>query len=191
MRQELKMEELGYVRWRQRHVRWGTSQGQFPEFIRTGKAQHRGRGHRNKLSCQPDTVPSFELCPLSMQLRGKCPCGAQSRMGNQISDPPTAPGSLPSQLGPPKLHWCWSWNFSTLSTWCEEPTHWKRPWCRERLKAGGEGDDRIKWLDGITDSMDMSLSKLWELLINRETWHATVHGVTKSQTRLRDWTELN
>ena len=38
--------------------------------------------------------------------------------------------------------WCWSWNFNTLATWCEELTHWKRPWCWERLKLGGEGDDR-------------------------------------------------
>ena len=39
--------------------------------------------------------------------------------------------------------WCWSWNSNTLSTWCKELTHWKRPWCWERLKAGGEGDDRV------------------------------------------------
>ena len=83
----------------------------------------------------------------------------------------------------------WSWRSNSLVTWCEELTHWKRPWFWERLKAGGEGDDRMRWLGSITDLMDMNFNKLQELVKDRKAWHAAIHGVTKTW---HEWvTELN
>ena len=90
----------------------------------------------------------------------------------------------------PETHWndwYWSWSSNTSATWCKQPTHWKRLWCWENLRAGGEWGDRRYWLSVITNSMDMSSSKFQEIVQDREAWCAAVHAVTKSQRQLRYW----
>ena len=88
-----------------------------------------------------------------------------------------------------KKDWCWSWHSNTLATWCEELTHLKRPWCWERLKAGGEGDDR-----GWDGWMALPTQWTWVWVNSRSWWWTGRPGVVQSMGLQRvghDWaTEL-
>ena len=95
-----------------------------------------------------------------------------------------------SVLGVHWRDWCWSWNSNTLATWCRELTHWKRPWCWEGLRAGGEGDDR-----GWGDWMASPTRWTW-VWVDSGSWWWTgrpgVLGFMGSQRVRHDWaTELN
>ena len=94
----------------------------------------------------------------------------------------------------PDIHWkdwCWSWNCNTLATCCQERTYWKRPWCWERLKSGGEGED--KWWDGWMSSVSQWT---WVWVSSGNWWWTGKPDMlqfmgSQSQTRLSKWTELN
>ena len=124
-----------------------------------------------------------ELMPLN------CGVGEGSWECLGLQGDPTSPSYRRSVL----IHWkdlCWSWNSNTLATSCEDLTHWKRPWCWERLRAGGEGDDR-GW-DGCMASLTQWT---WVCIISRSWWWTRRPGVLRfmglQRVRHDRATELN
>ena len=100
----------------------------------------------------------------------------------------SSPSKRRSVLGVHWKDWCWSWGSNTLATWCKQLTHWKRPWCWERLKAGREGDDRGWETASLTQWT-------WVWASSGRWWRTGKPGMLQSmglqrQTQLSDWTTI-
>ena len=119
-----------------------------------------------------------------------CGVGEDSWKSLGLQGDPTSQSLRKSVLNIHWKDWCWSWNPNTLATWCEELTHLRRPWCWERLKAGGEGDDR-----GWDGWMTSPTRWTWVCVSSGSWWWTEKPGVLQSMESQRirhDWvTELN
>ena len=119
-----------------------------------------------------------------------CSVGEDSWESLRLQGDPASPSQRRSVLGVHWKDWCWSWNSNNLATWCEELTHWKRPWCWEILRAGREGDDR-----GWDGWMASRTRWTWVWVNSGRWWWTGRPGMLRfmgSQRGGHDWaTELN
>ena len=113
--------------------------------------------------------------------------GEDSWESLRLQGDPTSPSWRKSLLNIHWKDWCWSWNSDNLTTWCEELTHWKRPWCWKILKARGEGDDR-RWNGWMASSTQWT----WVQASFWSWWWTGKSGMLQSMGSVHDWmNELN
>ena len=150
-----------------------------------GVAQSRTRLKRLSSSSSMYRCESWIIRKLSTEelMFLNCGVGEDSQESLGLQGEPTSPSKRKSVLNIHWKEWCWSWNSNTLATWCEVLTHLKRPWFWERLKVGGERDNRgwDGWMASLTQwTCNYSTSHHQELVMDREAWCAAVHGILKN-----------
>ena len=126
-------------------------------------------------------VVSTELLSAEEWLLSNCHTGENSWESLGLKGDQSNQSQRKSTLNIHWKDWCWNWSSNTLASWCEEPTHWKRPWCCVQLRAWGEGDNRGRdgWMGSSTQWTFMSLSKFWEIVKDREAWCAQSMGMER------------
>ena len=117
-----------------------------------------------------------------------CGVGEDSWESHGLQGDPTTQSQRKSTLNIHWKDWCWSWNSNTLATWGKEPTQWKRLMLGKFEGRRRRGQQKMRWLDSITNSMDMSFCKLQTIVKDWEARPAAVHWIAKCGTSLNDWT---